>query len=49
VPKKPRTGQNKAQNKKGGTSKTGAQTGNKNNTQVPQIQWKQAEEAQGNT
>jgi hypothetical protein len=41
VPKKPRTGQNKPQQKKGGTSKTGVQTGKKNNTQVPQVQQKQ--------
>jgi hypothetical protein len=45
VPKKPRTGQNKPQQKKGGTSKTGVQTGKKNNTQAPQVQQKQAEAA----
>jgi hypothetical protein len=38
VTKKPRTGQNKAQKKKEGTSKTGAHTGNKNNTQAPHVQ-----------
>jgi hypothetical protein len=35
VPKKPRTGQKKAQQKKGGTSKTDAQAGKKNNTHAP--------------
>jgi hypothetical protein len=49
VPKKPRTGQNKAQQKKGGTSKTGTQAGKKNNTQAPQVQQKQAETTQGTT
>jgi hypothetical protein len=49
VPKKPRTSQNKAQNKKGGTSKIGTQIGKKNNTQAPQVQQKQAEAAQGTT
>ena len=47
MPKKPRIGQNKAQKKKGGTSKTGVQIGKKTNTQKPQVQQKQAEAAQG--
>jgi hypothetical protein len=37
VPKKPRTGQNKPQHKKGGTSKTRVQMRKKNNTQAPQV------------
>jgi hypothetical protein len=49
VPKKPRTGQNKAQQKKGGASKKGTQAGKKNNTQVPQVQEKQTETTQGTT
>jgi len=35
VPKKPRIGQNKVQQKKGGASKKGIQAEKKNNTQVP--------------
>jgi hypothetical protein len=49
VPKKPRTGQNKVQQKKGGVSKKGTQVGKKNNTQAPQVQEKQTETTQGTT
>jgi hypothetical protein len=37
LPKKPRIGQNKAQQKKGGVSKKGTQAEKKNNTEVPQV------------
>jgi hypothetical protein len=49
VPKKPRKGQDKAQQKKGGVSKKGTQAGKKNNTHAPQVQEKQIETAQGTT
>jgi hypothetical protein len=41
VPKKPRTGQNLEQKKKGGVSKKGTQVGKKNNTQALQEQEKE--------
>jgi hypothetical protein len=47
--KKSRTGQNPAQQKKGGVSKKGTKARKKNNTQAPQEQEKETETSQGAT
>jgi hypothetical protein len=49
VPKKPKTGQNSTQQKKGGVSKKGTQARKKKNTQVSQEQKKEIETAHGTT
>jgi restriction endonuclease len=49
VPNKPRSGQNKVQQNKGGVSKKDTHARKKNNTQAPQVQEKQTKTSQGTT